>query len=72
LQADLLQKSIVRPKIVETTAMGAAYLAALGIGMFSDLKEIQSAWEKDRTFTPQANVDLQPLLKLWHRTLAKI
>lgn len=52
LQADLLGASCVRPTVLETTALGAAFLAGLGAGLFADISAIADAWVEDRTFTP--------------------
>ena len=51
-QSDLLQTSVVRPTTVETTALGAAYLAGLAVGYWGSVVEIQTIWQKDRVFTP--------------------
>lgn len=51
-QADVSGVPIVRPKISETTALGAAYLAGLGVGFWKDIKEIQGQWQMDREFKP--------------------
>lgn len=51
-QSDLLQTSVVRPTTVETTALGAAYLAGLAVGYWGSVSEIQSIWQRDRVFTP--------------------
>ena len=56
-QADLLQVPVVRPKVVETTALGAAYLAGLGAGFWKNRSEIEKAWQMDRTFEPQRRPD---------------
>ncbi len=53
LQADILGVTVVRPKIVETTALGAAYLAGLAVGLWSNLQEISACWQQDRRFEPQ-------------------
>ncbi len=55
-QADLLQTAVVRPTTVETTALGAAYLAGLAVGFWSSVSEIQSIWEKDRVFSPEMSL----------------
>ncbi len=52
-QSDILKTPVVRPKTIETTALGAACLAGLGIGFWSDLSEIKKAWQIDREFLPQ-------------------
>ena len=51
-QADILDTSVIRPKVTETTAMGAAYLAGLAVGFWGSLDEIKQQWQADRTFTP--------------------
>jgi glycerol kinase len=51
-QADLLQVPVVRPKVAETTAFGAACLAGLAVGFWKDRAEISKAWQLDRTFEP--------------------
>ncbi|HBQ21444.1 MAG: glycerol kinase [Deltaproteobacteria bacterium GWA2_38_16] len=52
-QADLLQTPVIRPKFVETTALGAGCLAGLAIGFWKDLSDIQKSWQKDEEFSPQ-------------------
>jgi len=52
-QADILQIPIVRPKILETTALGAAYLAGLATGFWKDTGETSKQWQEDRRFEPQ-------------------
>jgi glycerol kinase len=51
-QADLLGIPVVRPKVIETTALGAAYLAGLSCGIYSSLDELASHWQAERTFYP--------------------
>ena len=51
-QSDLLGISVVRPKVTETTALGAAYLAGLSVGYWSSTEDIQSQWTAEHTFTP--------------------
>lgn len=53
LQADYLGVDVVRPKMIATTSAGAAYLAALGAGVFSDLADIKKIWKIDKTFKPK-------------------
>jgi len=52
-QADILQVPVVRPKIIETTALGAAYLAGLGVEFWRNRTEVHHAWQAERTFEPQ-------------------
>ena len=53
MQADLLGVPVVRPRVTETTALGAAYLAGLAVGFWTDEAEIASLWSRDRVFDPQ-------------------
>ncbi|MDA3937952.1 MAG: glycerol kinase GlpK [Spirochaetia bacterium] len=50
-QSDILDNNIVRPKNIETTAMGAAYLAGLAVGFWSDLEELKTIWTRERIFS---------------------
>ncbi|MCE5347234.1 MAG: glycerol kinase GlpK [Bacteroidales bacterium] len=69
-QADLLQAKVVRPKITETTALGAAYLAGLAVNYWSNIGEIRQQWQVDRTFSPQIEAsDTHLLIKGWHRAV---
>ncbi|EQD79848.1 protein containing Carbohydrate kinase, FGGY, partial [mine drainage metagenome] len=52
MQADYLRAPCVRPKVIETTAMGAAFLAGLGIGIWKNRQDLQKIWRKDREFSP--------------------
>jgi glycerol kinase len=56
-QADLLRVPVVRPKVTETTALGAAYLAGLAVGYWRSLQDVTSNWAVDRTFEPQLSED---------------
>lgn len=51
-QSDILNTKVVRPRITETTALGAAYLAGLATGFWSDLQEIEQYWQRDTAFDP--------------------
>jgi glycerol kinase len=69
-QSDLLQTKVVRPKITETTALGAAYLAGLAVKYWSDINEVKQQWQMDRTFSPQIEAgDTHSLIKGWHRAV---
>lgn len=69
-QSDLLQASVVRPKITETTALGAAYLAGLAVNFWSGPAEIRQQWQVDRTFFPSMKAgEVEPLVKGWHRAV---
>jgi len=56
-QADILGVPVIRPRIVETTALGAAYLAGLSSGFWNDLSDIESVWQTERVFHPQMAAD---------------
>jgi glycerol kinase len=69
-QSDLLQTKVVRPKITETTALGAAYLAGLAAGYWGDISEIRKQWQVDRIFSPQIKEnETHSLIKGWHRAV---
>jgi len=57
IQADLLGIPVIRPAVIETTALGAAYLAGLHCGMFSDLNALEKHWKIDRVFEAQISRD---------------
>ena len=57
IQADLLGVPVVRPKVLETTALGAAYLAGLAVGFWKDAGDIQRNWQVDRIFEPTLSRD---------------
>lgn len=54
-QADVIQDKVLRPSCIETTAMGAAYLAGLAVGYWRDTEEISANWKADRAFSPLMN-----------------
>jgi glycerol kinase len=69
-QSDLLQTKVVRPKITETTALGAAYLAGLAVNYWSNISEIRKQWQIDRIFSPQIEEsETLSLIKGWHRAV---
>ena len=69
-QSDLLNTKVVRPKVVETTALGAAYLAGLAVGYWSSTDDIQQQWQMERTFTPaMADAQRQVLSDGWKRAV---
>ena len=69
-QSDLLQAKVVRPKISETTALGAAYLAGLAVNYWSNISEIRKQWQIDRIFSPQIEEsETLSLIKGWNRAV---
>jgi glycerol kinase len=57
IQADFLRVPVVRPRVTETTALGAAYLAGLAVGFWKDTADMQANWKIDRTFEPRIRDD---------------
>ena len=71
-QADVLGKSLIRPACVETTAWGAATLAGLGVGVYSDVDELRREWRIDRRFEAEMSEDERArLLAGWHRAVER-
>ncbi len=69
-QADILNEHVVRPQVIETTALGAAYLAGLAVGYYDSLEEIRENWALGRTFSPSMNdARREKLLKGWHKAV---
>ncbi|MGK6351233.1 glycerol kinase GlpK [Parapedobacter sp. DT-150] len=68
-QADILQADVVRPQMTETTAMGAAYLAGLAVGLWKHTDDIQNQWQIDKTFVPDQAYDADSAVKNWHRAV---
>lgn len=71
-QSDILQIPIVRPKILETTALGAAYLAGLAVGFWKDTEETKTQWQEDKRFEPKMKADqVEELLFKWNKAVEK-
>ncbi len=69
-QADLIGTTVRRPRCIETTALGAAYLAGLAVGYWKDREEIKENWKLGRTFTPKMEEEeREKCLKGWQRAL---
>ncbi|HVZ24697.1 MAG TPA: FGGY-family carbohydrate kinase, partial [Sediminibacterium sp.] len=69
-QSDILQTQVVRPRIVETTALGAAYLAGLATGYWESQDAIARQWQADRSFSPAMTSDVrQQLTNGWKRAV---
>ncbi|HEX7673093.1 MAG TPA: glycerol kinase GlpK [Bdellovibrio sp.] len=73
MQADYLATNVIRPKNLETTAMGAAFMAGLGVGFWKDLNELKRIWKTDKEFkvkmTPKARKER---LARWDRALERV
>lgn len=69
-QSDMLQVPVIRPKVLETTSLGAAYLAGLAVGYWKDHEEINNQWQEDRKFMPKISAKEAGKLKDgWNRAL---
>jgi glycerol kinase len=70
IQADLLGIPVVRPKVIETTALGAAYLAGLSTGVYQNLGELEAQWQVDRRFLPTlSRADAQARMAYWEHAV---
>ena len=71
-QADVLGIPVVRPAVTETTAMGAAYLAGLAVGVWESREQVAALWRTDRIFQPQWSEDQRAeRLRQWHRAVLR-
>jgi glycerol kinase len=69
-QSDILNTKVIRPKITETTALGAAYLAGLAIGYWKNMDEISTQWQVEKTFEPSMqSTQRNSLIKGWQRAI---
>ena len=70
IQSDLFGFKILRPKTLETTALGAAYLAGLAVGYWDSIEDIQSQWVIDKEFHPVSNEEkVKDMLHYWHKAV---
>ena len=71
-QADILDLDVVRPKVAETTALGAAYAAGLAVGVWPDQDALRAYWQEDVRFEPQMPADERDRrLRLWDKAVQK-
>jgi glycerol kinase len=71
-QADILGCAITRPKIIETTAIGAAFLAGLAVGFWKDEEELKGLWQADQSFEPDMDKDkVEKFLHFWHKAVER-
>ncbi len=64
-QSDVLAQTVIRPHTIETTALGAAYLAGLAVGFWDNIEEVQKQWSVDSTFEPDTKHDMQLAKRKW-------
>lgn len=71
-QADILNRSVVRPAIKETTALGASYAAGLAVGFFRDMEELRAKWAVDHTWTPNMQEGIrEEAYRLWKKAVTR-
>lgn len=69
-QSDILGSNVIRPVVTETTALGAAYLAGLAVGYWSDMQELEQYWQKEKVFEPiMTQEERTDLSKQWQRAI---
>ena len=70
IQSDIIGIPLVRPKVLETTALGVAYLAGLAVGYWNDFEEISTQWEMDKKFEPQNNPEkIDNMIHHWKKAV---
>jgi glycerol kinase len=71
-QADVSALKVVRPKVIETTALGAAFFAGLGSGLWGSTKDLEHVWQEDVVFEPSMEpARRERLIKKWHRAVER-
>jgi len=71
--ADILDVPVERPKVTETTALGAAYLAGLGVGLYASAADVGRHWQRDRLFEPQLSADRRDALYAgWQEAVKRV
>ena len=72
IQANAIQKKVIRPKITETTALGAAYLAGLGVNFWKNIDDIKNQWQVEKIFVPEVSqADLNETINGWKKALER-
>ena len=72
IQADSIGKTVVRPKVTETTALGAAYLAGLATGFWKDTEELREQWQVDKKFIPaEDQSEIIKTINAWNRAVER-
>lgn len=71
-QADALGTPVIRPKVAETTALGAAYAAGLAVGLWADFDELRDNWQVDHRWEPTMDPDeREKEYRLWKKAVAR-
>jgi len=72
IQADAIRTRVVRPKVTETTALGAAYLAGIATGFWSGVDEVKNQWQMDKTFEPGGNTtEIEKVIHDWKKAVER-
>ena len=69
IQSNFLNKIVVRPKITETTALGAAFFAGLAVGFWPSVDSLKSIWKKDISFSPNKEKNIDRTIELWNQRI---
>lgn len=72
IQANVLNKKVVRPDTTETTALGAAFFAGLAVGFWKDEKELQTIWKENKAFHPINDPTTQGCIERWEERIPKV
>lgn len=72
LLADFIDQPVYRPNITETTALGAAFLSALGSGVYENLEEVAQHWQLDRCFAPTKKTHIATIKQQWQRCIQAV
>ena len=72
IQADLLNSKVIRPKITETTALGAAFLAGLATGFWKSTEDLEKLWKEDQSFEPNPDDKTESIINLWEDRVSRI
>jgi glycerol kinase len=71
-QSDMLGIPLVRPKVTETTALGAACLAGLGVGFWKNTQELEELWQREKTFQPAMDAaEAARLKREWRKAVSR-
>ena len=72
IQADLLNTRVIRPKVTETTALGAAFLAGLASGFWKSTKDLEKLWKEDFSFKPKSDDNTKSIIRLWENRVPRV
>ena len=72
IQADLINTDVIRPKVTETTALGAAFLAGLATGFWSSVDDLRDLWGENHRFKPSTSQQTQKTISLWEKRVSRI